>query len=729
MKRKILSVVLVCALVISMLAPINTIKAEAVKDEWNVEKYGDVLDIGTKLRHLEKDEEYRAKMDKRIKEMASKINFDEEEGLGESDGDSGFTFEGAKKTFLGYDSVEGSYLKTYTLRSIGENVEVWVADELGFFGLDDDGNDIEDPYGRDAYVITQEQVDRMRDVFDGTIYPKDTDFFGIPNSHTGENAQFTQWFGFDVEGNLADEFNYTPESYIPEGFEVKERVMILVDNIRDEQYYDPEYPFFIAGFYSPTVQDYIDRNIINLDAKDWDDRLERTFFGTAAHEFQHLIHDDNDPSEETWINEGMSDFAEYLCFEEHPMGHVNFFLEHPENSLVEWDEHYAAETGPETLSDYGQAYLMQLYLLDQYGKDFVRALATNELQGIESVNEVLDEFNTGIDFEELFRRFTIAVAIDSPQPGNNIYNFDSIDLNVNYETALEFDKDGVPAWGADYKVLEDAKKIRNVIFDGIEFMPTPWKIVEDHPLRSGEKVIWGNNGHGLDNQIVIEADLTNVDKATLIFNTYIDIEPGWDAGMVQVSTDNGETWTSLTNEYTIDKDEFPYNAQAPEVYNNLPGLSINHEQWEDWQKIEFDLTPYAGDKVFVKFRYMTDAAYNDTGWFIDDIEIPEIGYKNDCNSLDKFMSIDAMKEVYVDYAVTFINEKFMGNGKKAHYKVLNIDPFNITEKDAEQLKGFFNTGTNYMVIWYAAPVGKKGTVDFSYEIMTQDEFSKDKKNK
>ncbi len=309
------------------------------------------------------------------------------------------------------------------------------------------------------------------------------------------------------------------------------------------------------------------------------------------------------------------------------------------------------------------------------------------------------------------------------KPDNGIYNFDSIDINVNYESALNFDKDGVPAWGADYKVLDNAKKIRNVKFDGIEFMPNPWMVIDD-PIENKGKVFWSNNGNQIVNQLIFKADLTGAENPILKFDTYVDIEPEWDAGMIQVSTDNGDTWTSLANDNTIDQNEFPLNEQAPQIYNNLPGFSRNDVAWVTE---EFNLAPYAGQEILIGFRYMTDSAYNDSGWFIDNISIPDIGYNSDCSSLDDFYSIDEIKEIKVEYAVTFINEKSNGNGKKSHYKVLNIDPFKITEQDSVQLKGFFNTGTNYMIVWYAAPVGKKGTVDFTYEIITQEEFVKDKK--
>jgi hypothetical protein len=673
-------------------------KAEAAKDEWNKARYGDVLDIGPRLRALEEDEEYIEELNKKIKEMAAEINFNEEAITSEEDNDGNFTFNGGTKWFLGYDN-GGVYLKTYTLRSIGENVEVWVADDLSF------------PEGdsRPTPVITQEQADKMRRVFDEVVYPTDTEFFGVPDSHTGENALLSAW-------------GYVPENYYtPE--DGKERVIILVDNIRDEAYYDPSYPFFIAGFYWRRYEEYFDRNIISIDTANWETRLENTFLPTTAHELQHLIHDDNDPDEEQWIDEGMADFAEYLCFNEHNWGHVNYFLDHPENSLVWWDEYYSAETGPETLADYGQAYLLQLYLYDHFGREFIRDLAVNPKEGIESVNEILDQYGSDRDFDDIFRDFNIALVVDSPEPGNGRYNFESIDVQVNFKQAEATDKDGVPAWGCDFLEIAHANKIASMSIDGTAILPIPWKVVDD-PVTGEGSSLWGGIGDLADKFLIFEADLTNVDSATLKFDNFIQIEEHWDFGMVQVSTDDGETWTSLANENTTSD---IVEEGHPKIKENLPGFT---GYYDDWITEEFDLTPYAGQKVHIAFRYMTDWGYNDPGWFIKNIEIPEIGLYFAGDSLDGFMSLNELLGRYVTYEAAFINEKSLGKGNNIpHYRVLEVDPFNLTEEQVLTLRDFFSGGNNYMIFWYAAEVGDKNPVDYSYEIITKSEAAKAKKNR
>lgn len=708
MKRKVLSMVMTLTLLVLTIGAAKPASAKTSTGAWNTARYGDVQDIDPKLKAMDDDIEAQAKLDEQIKKSASEISKDEATAGTETSEGSTASPIGTQMVFPADNAAGGyAYLKYFTLRSIGQKCEVWVANNLAYPAGD----------SRPAPVITDDEISKVVDAFDNNIYQKDTEFFGTPDSHTGEKATLPDMVGL-------------PQDYY-KPIDGTERVIILVDNVRDENYYNPTYPFYVAGFYWGTIERYTDRNIITLDTNKWESRLEDTYLPTVAHEFQHLIHADNDSGEETWINEGMSDFAEYLCGYGQPWGHINYFLDHPENSLVSWDEYYNYPTGPETLADYGQAYLLQLYLDDHFGRDFIQALAKNKDHGIQSVNEVLEQFNTGIDFNELFRRFTVALSVDSKNPGNGIYNFDSIDVKVDYAGAVQYNKPGVPAWGADYIKLETkdikTKDIKNIKFDGIDFLPIPWQLADD-PAGSGSKVLWGNQGDELSNQIILPVDLTGKTSATLKFDTLYDIEEQWDFGIVQVSTDNGKTWNSLSNGDTRSD---VVDEGYPAIKANVPGFTGIQDTWKTE---EFNLSPYAGSKILISFRYMTDwgsngnGALETSGWYIKNIAIPEVGYTNTCTSMDGFESIQKVLGTYVDYMVTFVNEKYTNKGTDPqHYQVKTIDPLNITQEDAKEIQKFLSSGNNYMIVWYAAPAGVKTPVDYNYQIITKNKFNKVKK--
>jgi hypothetical protein len=703
-KTKVLSILSTGALALGLLAPITptpTAKATTSAPEWNVERYGDRVDIDGVLNRLSEDESFLKKAEADLKKQAEKLNFsDEAESNSSESTDSTFTYDGGTKLFLDRDLK----FKEFTLRSVGENVEIWVANDLSFPEGDE----------RPAHVVTQEQVDKLRAEFDSNMYPVATDFFGTPDTLDGSNSPLPGMVGL-------------PEGY----YEGSDKVIMLVDNIKDDGYYDPTYPFFVAGFFWQTLENYMDRNIITIDTNSWETRLENTFYATTIHELQHLIHADNDGAEESWLNEGMSTFSEFLGGYGHGEGSINFYLDHPENSLVNWDDHRSAETGPETIADYGQVYLFTLYMYDKYGQEFIRELAKSDLQGLESVDDMLKQFGEEEDFTKLYQNFITALALDDGTGGT--YDFESINLRelpinsegdlrgktVDYEKASTFEKEGVPAWGGDFKQLDFQDKIRSIEFDGVDFLPVPWKSVTD-PLGGDNQVLWANEGDELDSAIIFDADLSSVDSATLNFDNFIDIEEQWDFGVVQVSTDGGDTWTSLANENTrSDVVEEGY----PKIKENLPGFTGHYE---DWKQESFDLSEYAGQKVLISFRYLTDWGYNDSGWFVDNIEIPEIGYSNEGNSVEGFKSMAELKGEYVEYTVTFINEREVGNkkGTKTKHKVVTVDPFNVTEEDALQLRQLFQNGKNYMITSYAAPVSDKNPVDFTYEVKL-----KEKKNK
>jgi hypothetical protein len=105
--------------------------------------------------------------------------------------------------------------------------------------------------------------------------------------------------------------------------------------------------------------------------------------------------------------------------------------------------------------------------------------------------------------------------------------------------------------------------------------------------------------------------------------TWYDIEENWDYAYVEISVDDGQTWTIL--EAPSSTSFNPNGNSFGWAYTGVSGDGGSAE----WIKETVDLSPYVGGQVLVRFEYITDDAVNRPGFLIDDVVIPEIGYSSD----------------------------------------------------------------------------------------------------
>ncbi len=535
--------------------------------------------------------------------------------------------EGDFAIWLFLDDYAGAYyLDWFQLRKIGTTAELWVQEDLSW--PDPDPHDPDRPYP----IILDAQIDYIVEQFETHIWPTDTDYFGMNDFHDGSSAVLDDMVGLSSD--------YWEE---PTG-----RNVILVSNIRDDNYYT-DYPYYIAGFYSGSFEGYFDRNIINIDCYAWEKRVgsegtewipgvyvDRPFVyeGVTAHEWQHLIHADYNPNDPLWMNEACSMFAEVLCGYGADWGAINSYMYTPDNSLTVWGD----QGGINILADYGIVQLWSVYLNDHYGTEFLGHFVQAGIPGVEGIETALDYFGFRKDFVDVFHDFRIANLIRRDFPGCGKYNYQAIDITeadpirtyeisglpvpwtraseefgntitiLGYDTGVSL----IGGYGSDYIMLNDWKKIGKIIFNGDDkaqdpqYPPPTWTL-----LPSG---IWHSGAADLLNALLLGSAYVDT-GATLEIDTYWDIEDYWDFGFIQVSTDDGETWTSLENEYTT----YDHDPSAhPDIIANLPGLT----GWSgDWLTIAFDLSGYEGQSVLIGFRYMTDWAFTYEGWYISEARV------------------------------------------------------------------------------------------------------------
>ncbi len=598
------------------------------------------------------------------------------------DDGSDHPFVGTTKQYLGSD--QGSYyFKPYTLVAVSDEMEVWVADNLSW--------PADDP--RADPVITEAQAESMARQFDENMYPVETETFGQPDARNGTES-------------LLEQLGTVPDDYYATGADDdSNRSVLLVDNVRDQNYYDPDYPLYIAGFYSPTIQTYTDRNVITVDAYDWAEVNEtnrRTGYeGTLAHEYQHLIHADLDGDETTWVNEGMSDYAEVITGYGVPQGHLSAYEAMPSNSLVNWEDQGAINV----LADYGVAFAWTMYLEDQYDREFVSNLASDDENGVESVENTLEETGADRDFYELYQDFSTAVVTDQlGEARKDEYTFGNLDVSVNTSNGVET----AGVWGADYRTVDTADRgpISGVTVSGTEFVDTQWSTATD-PVTEEGQVLYSGSGNLLDRHAIVEVDLSDAQDPTLEFDSYQRIEQNWDYGFVQVSTDGGETWHSLANENT---DASPSSSAHPRVAANVPGLTGDTD---GWQHQTFDLGAYAGnDSVLVSLRYVTDWAFVKDGWYVRNVSVA--GESVPTDTAEPYMSEREATDDYVEYQFTFVGVKSNGN-----YRVHQLDMRTFDESDRQELQRFLRNGNFEEVVvasTWAAGSGGSGRVPVDVEL-------------
>lgn len=518
------------------------------------------------------------------------------------------------KIWCYYDDYWGGVgLAYFHLVAESETTEIWLQDNTAY------------PIGdtREC-IITQSQLDYLLEEYDSNIYPIDTEYFGVPDFYDGstQNLDYLWDEEYLLGLGITEDYYYSPEG----------KNVIQVSNIRDDNYYDSTYSIFIIGFYWGLYEYMFQRNIINIDADHWEDYVGdpiNAYEATIAHEEQHLIHADYNPEDATFMNEGCSTFAEFLCGYGVPWGDINWYLATPDNSLTVWGD----QGGKNILADYGVAFLWAMYLNDRFGPEFLGNFVQSGIPGIDGLDAAMAPRN----FHEVYHDWRVAILLDSQGFGYGKYGYKTIDLSTADQELRVYDIEipvfmsgtdfgttyqpwysqgtgwdtgikKIAPYGSDYisiNNLDDCRGNKLFLFDGDDGVYLTWELNE-----YGE---WYSGGQNLYNALLAGEAYVDPEDPTLVFGTWYFIEQYWDFGFVQVSTDNGETWTSLENENTT---YLHYSTTLPEIIDYLPGLTgYSGGVIPD---MTFDLSDYAGLNVLIGFRYMTDTYTTWDNWYVWD---------------------------------------------------------------------------------------------------------------
>ena len=355
-----------------------------------------------------------------------------------------------------------------------------------------------------------------------------------------------------------------------------------------------EYPFSVSDFSNQREIIYINSGAIPVGSQ--------LYLEVLAHELLHAVHWNSDPSEETWVNEGLAELA--VTIAGFGPGSIQLYLDSGPISLVHWPL-LPFETGP----SYGASSLFMHYLVDRYGdRNDLRPLVKEPQDGIAGVTAYLNASGHDATFREVFRDWAVANFLDEPL---GPYGYPDLEVQARIgNTITEFSDftSEIPQYAVEYIELESFEDPLRLRFQG----PTENNLLEAEVDSHG--CWWSNSGDSINSTLTRYLDLRDMDGATLSYEIWYDVEESWDYGYLQVSDDGGVSWDIL---------DAP-NTTAKNPIGNSFGMGYTGAS-EGWIEESVNLSAYSGKQVLMRFQYVTDDSTNGPGLCVREVSIPEAG--------------------------------------------------------------------------------------------------------
>jgi hypothetical protein len=481
----------------------------------------------------------------------------------------------------------------------------------------------------DDYLITQEQIDTLGDELANHIVAVDEANFGDVGTAVGE------------DGTSSD------------------ALVMLVYNVQDESYYDCAVETYTAGYFAPEYINEAGMNVLVVDAFDWANRIgddaeqPNLYEGVIAHELEHLLMNYSDPGEPSWVDEGLADMAVFFNGYDIGGSHLTYHqVFHRETSLTRWGG---------GLENYGASFTYFLYLWEQAGGNgdgtynadsqydgaggdlLIKLIFQNAADGMAGVQAAIDQFNaqTGANLRsatELFQDWAIAVKLDDE--GSDRWDIRNIDFGDPAFTEYTVDIANETFWtkrgqyhgrmpeakwanqrrvpeqtalpfGVSYETFRNIGKSFSFTFEGDATERVAPHSEPDH---------WWGGADSQEESVLDVASAGIAPGAVVDFWTWYFIEEGWDYGYLEALV--GDEWVTVPlfsdgTEITTDTNPHDNNDEG----NGLTGTSGGEYFVDEPSYIHVQSAPLPAGTTDVRFRYSTDAAYVDTGFFVDDVTV------------------------------------------------------------------------------------------------------------
>lgn len=345
-------------------------------------------------------------------------------------------------------------------------------------------------------------------------------------------------------------------------------------------------------------------------------------YSVLAHEFQHMIHWYQDANESSFLDEGFAELAVFLNGY-NTGGFDRIYAQNPDIPLTDWREDNNG-------IHYGANFLFALYFLDRFGETVTQALVRNPANELDSVDSTLREMNIRdarnqiITADDFFLDWVITNFLLDKNVGDGqfyYYNYPDAPKTRPTETVSQCPQPAatrtVNQYGVDYIEITCAGNYT------LEFRGTTKIGLLPVDPHSGKYAFWSNKANESNTSLERLFDFRNVSgPIELTYWVWYDLEEDYDYVYLSASTDRQQWEILVTPSGT---GENPSGNSYGWGYNGKSGV---------WIQERVDLSPYAGQQVWLRFDYITDAAVVNEGLLLDDISIPAIGYFEDFENGD-----------------------------------------------------------------------------------------------
>jgi immune inhibitor A len=476
---------------------------------------------------------------------------------------------GAQNTFWVGNGEEENFPVQATLRFATDHAYFWIENGISF---------------------RQSELANLADSFENQIYPTTRAFFGTEWSPGVDGDPhiyilYARGLGEDIAGYFSSADEYPPQ--INPYSNGHEMFQINADNTR------------MGGEYT---------------------------LGVLAHEFQHMIHWNEDRNEQNWVTEGFSELAS-LINNYYTGGFDAIYTSNPDLQLNNWPDDIQEDSTPH----YGASFLFFTYFLDRFGGDAIRALIANQENGIKSIDSTLSQIGaldpltgTPVTAVNFFRDWTITNYLMDRSVADGRFSYTSYRGAPRAGPTETFYNCPVPAanrevhqFGVDY-IRFKCSGSYTLHFEGS--IKTP--LLPQDP-RSGNYAFWANKNDESDTTLTHSFDLTQYQgPLTLEYWAWFDLEKNWDYVYLEASTD-GDHWQTLTT--PSGTSDNPQGNNYGWGYTGFSGSGSSPA----WIRESVDISQFAGQTLYLRFEYITDSNVTGEGFLLDDLSIPEIGYSTD----------------------------------------------------------------------------------------------------